>query len=115
MDPAKHQRRPRLELKLRHHPDNLHALYRESEDPVERSRWHAIWLLFGAPAPQMNRATGHSIPEVAQTLGYSTRWVRDTLHRYNQGKPMADARYHNPGQPPLLPPELQEAFRQALL
>jgi hypothetical protein len=27
---------------------------------------------FGAPAPQMNRATGHSIPEVAQTLGYST-------------------------------------------
>jgi hypothetical protein len=51
MDLAKHQRRPRLELKLRHHPDNLHALYRESEDPVERSRWHAIWLL----------ATGHSI------------------------------------------------------
>jgi transposase len=63
----------------------------------------------------MNRATGHSIPEVAQTLGYSTRWVRDTLHRYNQGKPMADARHHNPGQPPLLPPQLQEAFRQALL
>jgi transposase len=59
--------------------------------------------------------TGHSIPEVAQTLGYSTRWVRDTLHRYNKGKPMADARHQNPGQPPLLPPELQEAFRQALL
>jgi hypothetical protein len=28
---------------------------------------------------------------------------------------MADARHQNPGQPPLLPPELQEAFRQALL
>jgi hypothetical protein len=93
MDLTKHQRRPRLELKLRHHPDNLHALYRESEDPVERSRWHAIWLL----------ATGHSIPEVAQTLGYSTRWVRDTLHRYNKGKPMADARHQNPGQPPCSP------------
>jgi hypothetical protein len=86
---AKHQCRPRLALKLRHHPGharraylgNLLALYRESEDPVERSRWHAIWLRFGAPAPQMNRATGHSIPKVAQTLGYSTRWVRDTLHR----------------------------------
>jgi len=78
---AKHQRRPRLELKPRHHPGNPCALYRESEDPVERSRWHAIWLRFGAPAPQMNRATGHSIPKVAQTLGYSTRWVRDTLHR----------------------------------
>jgi len=72
MDLAEHRRRPRLELKLRHHPDNLHALYRESGNPVERSRWHAVWLRFGAPAPQMNRATGHSIPEVAQTLGYST-------------------------------------------
>jgi hypothetical protein len=51
MDLAKQGRRPRLELKLRHHPDNLHALYRESEDPVERSRWHAIWLRFGAPSP----------------------------------------------------------------
>ncbi|GEM85362.1 winged helix-turn-helix domain-containing protein [Meiothermus hypogaeus] len=102
---AKHQRRPRLELKLRHHPDNLHALYRESEDLVERARWHAIWLL----------TTGHSIPEVAQILGYSIRWVRDTLHRYNEGRPMADLRLQNPGQPPLLPPELQEAFRQALL
>jgi transposase len=84
----------------------LHALYRESEDPVARSRWHAIWLL----------ATGHSIPEVAQTLGHSTRWVRDTLHRYRPRHaqwPMPGTT--NPGQPPLLPPELQEAFRPALL
>ncbi|WP_231293414.1 helix-turn-helix domain-containing protein [Thermus thermophilus] len=60
---------------------------------MERARWHAIWLL----------ATGHSIPQVAQTLGYSTCWVRGTLPR------------HNEGQPPLLPPELWKAFRQALL
>ena len=104
MDLAKHQRRPRLELQLRHNPDNLHVLYPESEDPVERSRWHAIRLL----------ATGHSIPQVAQTLGYATRWVRDTLHLYHEGKPMADLRHQNPGQPPLLPPEFQETFRQAL-
>ena len=90
---TKRQRRPRLEHKPRPHPDNLHALYRESKDPVERARWHAIWLL----------ATGHAIPQVAQTLGYSTCWVRDTLPR------------HNEGQPPLLSSELQEAFRQALL
>jgi hypothetical protein len=57
MDLAKHQRRPRLELKLWHHPDNLHALYRESEDPMERSRWHAIWLLFGAPTPKRTAST----------------------------------------------------------
>ncbi|WP_337845941.1 winged helix-turn-helix domain-containing protein [Thermus sp.] len=83
MELAKHRRRPRLELKLRHHPDNLWALYRESQDPVERARWHAIWLL----------ATGHSIPEVAQTLGYTTRWVRMTIRRYNQDQPLADLRH----------------------
>ncbi|AFV77249.1 transposase (plasmid) [Thermus oshimai JL-2] len=105
MQLTKHRRRPRLELRLRHHPDNLHALYRESQDPVERARWHAIWLL----------ATGHSIPQVAQILGYSTRWVRMVIQRYNRDQPLADLRHRNPGQPPLLTPELQEAFRQALL
>lgn len=44
---------------------------------MERARWHAIWLL----------ATGHAIPQVAQTLGYSTCWVRDTLPRHNEGQP----------------------------
>ncbi|PZA05988.1 hypothetical protein EWH23_12330 [Meiothermus sp. PNK-Is4] len=33
----------------RHHPDNLHALYRESEDPLERARWHAKTLLPRSP------------------------------------------------------------------
>jgi hypothetical protein len=85
MDLAKHQRRPRLELKLRHHPDNLHALYRESEDPVERSRWHAIWLRFGAPAPQMIPfyanafVLGHQWNRVCR-LRVSGSWAR-TRHR----------------------------------
>ncbi|MFD3005527.1 winged helix-turn-helix domain-containing protein [Thermus tengchongensis] len=106
MQLAKHQRRPRLELKNPPHPDNLHALYRDAQDPVERARWHALWLL----------ATGHSIPEVAKTLGYSQRWVRTVVHRYNQGgmEAMTDLRHRNRGKPPLLPPEVQEAFRQAL-
>jgi len=63
MQLAKHQRRPRLELKNPPHPDHLHALYRNAQDPVERARWHALWLL----------ATGHPLPEVAKTLGYSQR------------------------------------------
>lgn len=64
---AKHPRHPRLELQLRHHPDNLHALYQESQDPTERTRW----LL----------ARGQSIPEVARHLGYTDRWVRQVIHR----------------------------------
>ncbi|WP_245606077.1 hypothetical protein [Thermus amyloliquefaciens] len=58
MQLAKHQRRPRLELKNPPHPDNLHALYRETEDPVERAHWHALWPL-------------DPIPQVAKILGYS--------------------------------------------
>ena len=95
MQRTKHQRRPRLELQLRHHPDNLQALYRESQDPIERARWQALWLL----------AKGQSIPQVASNLGYSERWVRSLIHRYNQGLPMKN----------LLSPELQEAFYQVLL
>ena len=100
MQLTKHQRRPRLELQLRHHPDNLQALYRESQDPIER----ALWLL----------AKGQSIPQVASNLGYSERWVRSLIHRYNQGLPMKNLRHQNKGQAPLLSPELQEAFYQAL-
>lgn len=55
----KSHRRCRLEFKLRHNPANLQPGAWESQDSVERSRWPAIWL----------PATGHSIPEVAQTLG----------------------------------------------
>lgn len=105
MQLAQHQRRPRLELQLRHHPDNLHALYRESQDQTERARWHALWLL----------ARGQSIPEVARNLGYTDRWVRQVIHRYNQGLPMKNLRHENKGRAPLVPPELQEPFRQALL
>ncbi|WP_235187189.1 helix-turn-helix domain-containing protein [Thermus caliditerrae] len=95
MQLAKHQRRPRLELKNPPHPDNLHARYRDAQDPVERARWHALWLL----------ATGHSIPEVAKTLGYSQRWVRTVVHRYNQGgmEAMTDLRHRNRGKPPSFP------------
>ncbi|GAO74712.1 winged helix-turn-helix domain-containing protein [Meiothermus ruber] len=105
MQLAQHQRRPRLELQLRHHPDHLHALYRESQDQTERARWHALWLL----------ARGQSIPEVARNLGYTDRWVRQVIHRYNQGLPMKNLRHENKGRAPLVPPELQEPFRQALL
>ncbi|GEM88421.1 helix-turn-helix domain-containing protein [Meiothermus granaticius] len=92
MQLAKHQRRPRLELKNPPHPNNLRALYRDTEDPVERARWHALWLL----------ATSHPIPQVAKILGYSERWVRTVVHRYNQGgmDAMADKVHHNRGKPP---------------
>ena len=55
-----------------------------------------------------------SIPQVASNLGYGERWVRSPIHRYNRGLPMKNLRHQNKGQAPLLSPELQEAFYQAL-
>ena len=107
MPQAKRRRRSRLTLKPHLHPDNLHALYREATDPVERARWHALWLL----------SQGRHPAEVAEILGYTERWVRKVVALYNQKGPEAipDGRHKNPGQKPLLSPELQEELRQALL
>lgn len=41
--------------------------------------------------------------------------MRQVIHRYNQGLPMKNLRHENKGRFPLVPPELQERFRQALL
>jgi transposase len=107
MPQAKRRRRSRLTLKPHLHPDTLHALYREATDPVERARWHALWLL----------SQGRHPAEVAEILGYTDRWVRKVASLYNQKGPEAisDGRHKNPGQKPLLSPELQEELRQALL
>ena len=56
MQLTKH-RRPRLELQLRHHPDNLQALYRdrESQDPIERALWLLAKGQFHPPGRQQPR------------------------------------------------------------
>lgn len=86
--------------------DELEQHYRRSHDPVERSHWHMLWLLSG----------GHRIPAVATMTGYSAKWIRTVLHRYNADGPdgVSDRRHANPGQPPLLGPALREELRQAL-
>ena len=55
MQLTKHQRRPRLELQLRHHPDNLQALYRESQNPIERALWLLAKGQFHPPGRQQPR------------------------------------------------------------
>jgi len=88
MPQAKRRRRSRLILKPHLHPDNLHALYRvasptgehwEATDPVERARWHALWLL----------SQGRHPAEVAEILDYTDRWVRKVASLYNQKGPEA--------------------------
>jgi transposase len=85
--------------------EELHRRYRVAEDPVARSQWHILWLL----------ATGRPTADVAETTGYSVRWVQEVARRYRAGpQAVGDRRHANPGAPPLLDAAQQEQLREAL-
>jgi transposase len=74
--------------------EEVRARHRAARDPVERDRWQMIRLL----------GAGRSLAETAEVTGYSTRWVREVVRRYNADGPegLADRRHANPGAAPLL-------------
>jgi transposase len=86
--------------------EEVTARYRAARDPVERGRWQMIRLL----------VAGRSLAETAEVTGYSTRWVRKVVRRYNERGPegLADGRHANRGAAPLLDAEGQAALKAAL-
>src|SRR5258708_14031221 len=80
--------------------------YRRAADPVERSRWHCLWLLAG----------GMTATAVAAVTGYSAYWIGQIVRRYNRDGPdgVRDRR-HRAGERRLLLPEKQQGpLREAL-
>jgi transposase len=57
--------------------DELAGRYRATKDPVERSRWHFLWLL----------AWGLTATVIAGITGYSAYWIGRIARRYNQHGP----------------------------
>lgn len=86
--------------------EELREQYRHATDPVERTHWHILWLAKEGKTPQA----------IAETLGYTARWVRTVLGRWNtQGEAgMRDRRHETDVSRPLLTPELQEELAAAL-
>lgn len=86
--------------------EELHNRYRSAANPVERTHWHILWLM----------KEGHTPDEVAVMLGYTARWIRTLVQRYNRGGEQAlrDHRRLQKGAPPLLSPEQQKELDQAL-
>ncbi len=85
--------------------EELTVRYRAARDPVERGRWQMVRLL----------ASGRPL-EVADVTGYSTRWVREVVRRYNAHGPdgLVDGRHANPGAAPLLDAAGRAALEAAL-
>jgi len=66
------------------------AEYRACRHPIEKTRWHAIWLLLRTDAPR-------TPAEVADLVGLSVITTRDVLKRWNEHGPqgLTDKRKNN--------------------
>ena len=86
--------------------EELHDRYRSASDAIERTHWHILWLI----------KDGHTPDEVAFMLGYTARWVRTIVGRWNTAGESAilDHRRTLPGAPPLLSQEQQKELDRAL-
>ncbi len=86
--------------------EELHERYRHTKDAVERTHWHILWQVKEGKSPR----------EVAELLGYTARWVRTIIQRWNaQGdKGIQDHRHEIAGSQPLLSAEQQAELAQAL-
>src|SRR5829696_6276296 len=76
----------------------LRAKYRARRHPVEKVRWHAVWLLARTDEPR-------TPAQVAALVGLSDVTVRAILHRWNASGPdgLADGRKDNGSDPRLAP------------
>jgi transposase len=86
--------------------EDLERRYRAAKDPVARSHWPMVWLL----------AQGTPSEQVAAVTGYSLKWLRTLVQRYNQQGPgvLGDRRRRNPGSMGLLSPDQRTALANAL-
>ena len=96
----------RVEVKTELTAGELRERYRKASEPVERTHWHILWLM----------KEGHSPDEVAKQVGYTARWVRTIVGRYNRqgAQGINNRRLTLPGAKPLLTLEQQKELAEAL-
>lgn len=98
----------RIEFVRHRSANQIRAKYRACRHPVEKVRWHAIWLLARADEPR-------TPAQVAAVVGLSDVTVREVLHRWNDQGPagLADRRKGN-GADPKLTARRRDALYAAL-
>src|SRR6266700_4050814 len=53
--------------------EELHERYRQNQDAVERTHWHIVWQIKEGKSPRQG----------AELIGYTARWVRTRVQRWN--------------------------------
>jgi transposase len=96
----------RVEVQTELTAEELHERYRKAREPVERTHWQILWLM----------KEGHTPGEVAERVGYTARWVRTIVGRYNRHgtQAISNHRLTLPGAKPGLPREQQQELEEAL-
>ncbi len=86
--------------------EELYDLYRAEQEPIRRTHLQIIWLL----------TTGRAAKFVAETTGYSQRWISVLVGRYNEAgvAGLGDQRRFNPGARPLLDADRIDRLDRAL-
>ena len=86
--------------------EELYCLYRQTSDPIERTRYQIIWLL----------AKGSKTSEVAVVTGYCLEAIRKIARRYNElgSDGLRDRRHQHPGAEPLISDVQQAQLLQVL-
>lgn len=99
---------PHLTIRPHLRPAEVKRRYLACDDPVERSRWQALWLLYRPDDPL-------TAEQVSRVMARSSDWVRRTARRYNAEGPFAlgDRRRGN-GRKPLLQRRQQQSLLRAL-
>lgn len=97
----------RIHLQPHFTTNELATRYRSASDPIERSRWHFLWLL----------SRGFTATTIAEITGYSAYWIGQIARRYNVhgADGVRDRRHHTRTGAPLLSEEHCEELRAALL
>jgi transposase len=96
----------RVKIQTDYTAEELHERYRQAKDAVERTHWHILWLAKEGQTPQV----------IAELLGYTARWVRTVIGRWNvQGEAgIRDRRHEMDVSRPLLSPEQKQDLAAAL-
>ena len=95
----------RLPVTRHRTPRQAWSKYRACRHPVEKVRWHLIWLLLRTDEPR-------TPAQAAAVVGVSVITARAVLHRWNDHGPtgLGDRRAANGGRPRLTPDQRTALF-----